>query len=98
MNHKGRPGTRRNSNSTCGGRTRQAWDESVGYIREFPKEIYIVFILKFLESYGYFAVSQVLVIYLHKEFGIPDVQGVIYFSTLIYYELPTLSLIHQSLF
>lgn len=63
------------STNTCNSRMHQAWSESMGYIREFPNEIYVVFILKFLESYGYFAVSQVLVIYLHKEFGIPDVQG-----------------------
>ena len=32
-----------------------------------------------MESYGYFALSQVLVIYLHDEFGASDLQaGAIY--------------------
>lgn len=30
-----------------------------------PKELYINFVLKFFESYSYFAISQILVIYLH---------------------------------
>ena len=35
-----------------------------------------VFVLKFLESYSYFAVSQILVIYLHTEFGVSDITAV----------------------
>lgn len=43
------------------------------------RDLYFVFVLKFLESYGYFALSQVLVIYLHDEFGASDLQaGAIY--------------------
>ena len=35
--------------------------------------------MKFCESYGYFALSQILVIYLHNEFGLSDIQaGAIY--------------------
>lgn len=30
-----------------------------------PKELYINFFLKFFESYSYFAISQILVLYLH---------------------------------
>jgi hypothetical protein len=30
-----------------------------------PKELYINFVLKFFESYSYFAISQILVIFLH---------------------------------
>ena len=30
-----------------------------------PRELYINFVLKFFESYSYFAISQILVIYLH---------------------------------
>ena len=44
-----------------------------------PKELYINFILKFFESYSYFAISQILVIYLHTEFGISDLEaGTVY--------------------
>lgn len=44
-----------------------------------PKELYINFFLKFCESYGYFSISQILVIYLHNEFGASDVRaGAIY--------------------
>lgn len=40
-----------------------------------PKELYINFILKFFESYGYFCLSQILVIYLHTEFGASDIEA-----------------------
>ena len=40
-----------------------------------PKELYVNFTLKFLESYSYFAISQLLVIYLHNEFGFTDFQA-----------------------
>ena len=35
-----------------------------------PRELSVLFLLKFCESYGYFALSQILVIYLHQEFGL----------------------------
>jgi dipeptide/tripeptide permease len=57
----------------------ETYRESSGYVREFPRQIYVVFLLKFLESYSYFAVSQIIVIYMHDEFGVPDVKaGAIY--------------------
>ena len=40
-----------------------------------PRELYVNFSLKFLESYSYFAISQLLVIYLHEEFGFTDIQA-----------------------
>ena len=44
-----------------------------------PKELYINFVLKFFESYSYFAISQILVIYLHTEHGISDLEaGTVY--------------------
>jgi hypothetical protein len=44
-----------------------------------PNELYINFILKFFESYSYFAISQILVIYLHQEFAISDMEaGTVY--------------------
>jgi dipeptide/tripeptide permease len=48
------------------------------------RDLYFVFVLKFLESYGYFALSQILVIYLHDEFGATDIQaGAIYGMTTV---------------
>jgi dipeptide/tripeptide permease len=46
-----------------------------------PRELWINFVLKFFESYSYFAISQILVIYLHTEFGVGDIEaGVAYGS------------------
>lgn len=48
-------------------------------LEDCPRELYINFCLKFLESYGYFALSQILVVYVHTEFGATDMQaGTIY--------------------
>ena len=44
-------------------------------LKDSPRELYINFVLKFLESFSYFAVSQILVIYLHTEFGFSDMQA-----------------------
>ena len=45
------------------------------------RELYILFALKLFASYGYFALSQILVIYLHNEFGATDIEaGTIYGS------------------
>lgn len=44
-----------------------------------PRELYINFFLKFCESYNYFAISQILVIYMHNEFSISDIEaGTVY--------------------
>ena len=40
-----------------------------------PRELYVNFVLKFLESYSYFTVSQILVLYLHEEFGTSDIEA-----------------------
>lgn len=48
-------------------------------LKTCPKELYVNFVLKFLESYSYFAVSQILVLYLHSEFGFSDIEaGIMY--------------------
>ena len=53
--------------------------ESFRTLNSCPRELYINFVLKFCESYGYFSISQILVIYLHNEFGALDVKaGAIY--------------------
>lgn len=44
-------------------------------MRLFPKDLWYMFTLKFLESYAYFSLSQVLVIYLHDEFGASDFEA-----------------------
>lgn len=47
--------------------------------KRFPVDMYYVFALKFLESYSYFALSQILVLYLHEEFGVADMEaGTVY--------------------
>ena len=52
---------------------------SFALIHQFPPEVWAVFVLKFLESYSYFAFSQILVLYLHVEFGVSDIKaGAIY--------------------
>lgn len=52
---------------------------SVYEAKHFPVDMYYVFALKFLESYSYFALSQILVLYLHEEFGVSDVEaGMVY--------------------
>ena len=38
-----------------------------------PRELYLNLLLKFLDSFGYFCLSQILVILLHSEFGCSDV-------------------------
>ena len=53
---------------------------SVNSLRECPPEIWFNFVLKFLESYAYFALSQILVIFLHEEFGFSDVEAGLYYG------------------
>ncbi len=48
---------------------------SIASLKTCPKELYVNYCLKFCESYNYFALSQVLVIYLHTEFGLSDIQA-----------------------
>jgi hypothetical protein len=39
--------------------------QSFRSLEDCPSELYINFVLKFFESYSYFAISQILVLYLH---------------------------------
>ena len=56
-----------------------ACQASVKSLEHAPRELYVNFALKFFESYGYFAVSQILVLYLHTEFGVGDLEaGTVY--------------------
>ena len=56
-----------------------ACQTSVKSLEHAPRELYVNFVLKFFESYGYFAVSQILVIYLHTEFDVGDLEaGTVY--------------------
>jgi proton-dependent oligopeptide transporter, POT family len=64
---------------TLGKKLQNDWSECQTAIKNFPKEIYFIFYLKFLESYSYFALSQVFVIYLHTEFHVSDIEaGMVY--------------------
>lgn len=48
---------------------------SLNSLKGCPRELYVNFCLKFCESYSYFAISQILIIYLHTEFGFSDIQA-----------------------
>jgi hypothetical protein len=64
---------------TLGKRLQNDWKECQTAIKNFPKDIYFIFYLKFLESYSYFALSQIFVIYLHTEFHVSDIEaGMVY--------------------
>lgn len=57
----------------------QTLRESFGSLAGCPRELWLVYLLKFLESYGYFSISMLLVLYLSDEFGLSDMQaGTIY--------------------
>jgi hypothetical protein len=65
--------------SSLWGRMCDDWKECGTAIKNFPQDIYWIFSLKFLESYSYFALSQILVIYLHTEFHVSDIEaGMVY--------------------
>lgn len=49
----------------------EAWTE----LKSSPKQLYIIFILKFLESYSYFAIIYTLIIFLSDEFKYSDEQA-----------------------
>jgi MFS family permease len=49
----------------------QAWKE----LKESPKELYLIFVLKFLESYSYFAMIYTLIMFLSDEFKYTDEQA-----------------------
>lgn len=44
-------------------------------LNDSPREIYVTFFLHFCESYCYFSLSQILVIYLHAEFNSSDTEA-----------------------
>lgn len=46
---------------------------SVRALRDSPKELFVCYVLKFFESFIYFSISQVLVIFLHNDYGFSDV-------------------------
>lgn len=53
----------------------RALRENIKSLENSPRELYINFILKFSESYNYFVISQILVIFLHDSFGFSDMQA-----------------------
>jgi MFS family permease len=60
--------------SRCSTAIRKARD-NLSSLNESPRDLWVAFLLKFCDSYGYFSVSQVLVLYLHQEFGISDLEA-----------------------
>eukprot|EP00741_Cyanophora_paradoxa_P013370 tig00020684_g12911.t1 len=53
----------------------QEFREQVGTLKSAPRELWLTYFLKFLESYAYFAVSYIFVIYLSDEFGFSDAEA-----------------------
>lgn len=48
---------------------------SFASLEHSPRELYVNFFLHFCDSYSYFALSQILVMYLHNNFGVSDLQA-----------------------
>ena len=44
-------------------------------LRRAPRELYLVYLMKLLESYGYFSFSLIMVLFLSDEFGQTDAQA-----------------------
>jgi len=53
----------------------KALRENIKSLENSPRELYLNFILKFSESYNYFVISQILVIFLHDSFDFTDLQA-----------------------
>ena len=49
-------------------------------LRKAPRELWLVYVLKALDSYGYFALSQVFTLMLTDEFGIDDLHAGTYYG------------------
>lgn len=52
---------------------------SIDSLRPAPRELYICFLIKICDSFAYFSLAQIAMIYFHDEFGLSDVQaGAVY--------------------
>eukprot|EP01033_Poteriospumella_lacustris_P011346 gene11346-8068_t len=49
--------------------------DSFASLKNSPRELYVNFFLNFCDSYSYFALSQILVVYLHNSFGASDLEA-----------------------
>lgn len=49
-------------------------------LRRSPRELWLVYVLKILDSYGYFALSEVFTTLLTSEFGVSDVRAGAYYG------------------
>lgn len=59
--------------------TIKAGKEGIESLIQSPRDLWLVFVLKVLDSFNYFSLSRVLTLYLTEEFGIGDVQaGTVY--------------------
>eukprot|EP00300_Choanocystis_sp_HF-7_P042714 c9421_g1_i1.p1 GENE.c9421_g1_i1~~c9421_g1_i1.p1 ORF type:complete len:499 (-),score=121.94 c9421_g1_i1:84-1580(-) len=68
----------RGGSFTVSGKMKAAYAE-IEPLKKAPRELWIVYVLKLLESYGYFSMSLILTLYLSEEFGYDDVDaGLIY--------------------
>ena len=55
------------------------WAASFGVLRRAPRELWLLYACKVLESFGYFALSINFTVYLTAQFGLTDTAaGVVY--------------------
>ncbi|KAL4552467.1 hypothetical protein Ndes2526B_g06672 [Nannochloris sp. 'desiccata'] len=47
----------------------------VASLKESPRDLLLIFVLKVLESYNYFSLSRILTLYLSEQFGISDMNA-----------------------
>ncbi|TEB17008.1 translation initiation factor [Perkinsus sp. BL_2016] len=57
------------------GMTEPSYASVIEAIHSFPKEVWLIYTVKFLESYSFFILAYSLVLYLSQEFGFGDEQA-----------------------
>lgn len=52
---------------------------AIDSLKPAPRELYVCFVIKICDSFAYFALAQIAMIYFHDEFGLTDIQaGAVY--------------------
>eukprot|EP00887_Chlorella_sp_A99_P006636 scaffold3.g6636.t1 len=55
-------------------------NEGLSSLRGSPRDLWLIFVLKVLESYNYFSLSRIFVLFLTEDFGISDVAAGTYYG------------------
>jgi dipeptide/tripeptide permease len=55
--------------------------DGMSSIRGSPRELYLAYILKFLEAYAYFSLSIIFTLFLSEDFGFSDIEAGILYGT-----------------